>query len=147
MTDCASYPSQPTLSTATYHTVHQWRNRSRCGTCTCRRQLCSKYWQHDGFRGAGAGRYCTTHLKKAEGHSTTLEGSVWIIATIWALMATINPVCERGPDCRRRADSLTSSGWSVAGVIYAGVTVSCLPTCQNGPAKWAARPTRRVVDA
>ena len=36
---------------------------------------------------------------------------------------------------------------SVAGVIYAGVTVSCLPTCRSVPAIWAARPTRRVVDA
>ena len=70
-----------------------------------------------------------------------LEDSVWINAAIWASMAIINPVCERGPDHRRRANSLTSSGWSVAGVIYANVSVSCLPTCHNVPAKWAARPT------
>ena len=54
-----------------------------------------------------------------------MEASVWIYAATWALMATIFAVCERGPDCRRLADSPTSSGWSVAGVIYAGVPVSC----------------------
>ena len=70
-----------------------------------------------------------------------MEASVWIYAATWALMATIFAVCERGPDCRRLADSPTSSGWSVAGVIYAGVPVSCVPTRQDVPAKWAARPT------
>jgi len=141
--------SHPRAQQLTTLCARSWGNRSRRGTCTCRRQLCGMCWLHGGFLSAEVGRYCTTHLAKAEEDLWCYNRFVRVYAATWALRATHLACVPRRTKTWEAwyftdfISMISSSLSSVLRTLCCACQHECNGVCQHGqhnpPDMWSVR--------